>query len=254
MQTVLEKWVNPIYLNDDNLFDIRQSMLAKPYFKYAVLDNFFNIGPLTELLEQHQQLQFSEAQDRTCHKTGQLLPYDGSVVFANQQHVGYDLFNSPIWHNYLCEMTSTILNGPIRTEVKLRYHRPEADGFWIHTDSVIRDLVIICYFNHNWCFSDGGLLQLWRVDEEISSKSVVVEAPSGRLNILNNHRISTSTPGGGFSDNMRHDLVLIDQIIPGFNKVFICSLKNTNVYHSVTPSNGKPRTGFVQWLMENKNV
>lgn len=250
---VMSKWINPIYLDQTNIFNIQQSMLAKPYFKYAVLDNFFNVGPLTELLEQHDNLQFSEQDDRSCRHTGQLLPYDGSVVFADKTHIGSDLFFNSNWHNYLCYLSNTELQHPIRSEIKLRYHKPEADGFWIHTDSTIRDLVIICYFNHDWKASDGGLLQLWRIDEELSNDAINVETPIGRLDVLNNNRINTVTPGGGFRDNQTHDLVLIDQIVPGFNRVFICSLKNIDMYHSVTPSNGKPRTGFVQWLMENKN-
>ena len=71
------------------------------------------------------------------------------------------------------------------------------------------------------------------------------------MDFLNNHvRINTRTPGGGFKDNEDHDLVLIDQVVPVYNRVFICNFKDEPAYHSVTPSNGKERLGFVQWMFD----
>lgn len=244
--TSLSNWVNDIYLDDAYVEIIRESIRAKPVIKYAVLDNFFKIDKLDELIRHHQHLDFSEEKDRRA-STGEWLPYDGAVVFADKTNYGADLFFSEEWHSYLCYLCGVFLNNP-RTEIKLRYHKPFADGFWIHTDSTIRDLVIICYFNKDWTADDGGLLQLWRVDEVLSPASLRVDAPNGRLDFLKSQRIQTRTPGGGFPDNMPHDLVLIDQIVPAYNRIFICNFKDTPAYHSVTPSNGKVRQGFVQWL------
>lgn len=247
---VIDEWVNPIYLTDRVVADIKESIEAKPIIKYAVLDNFFREDRLDQLIERHKTLRFSVEQDRV--RNGQLLPYDGAVKFADKNDFGADLFFDDEWHRYCSYLTGTPLTFPAGTEVKLRYHRPEADGFWIHTDSVLRDMVIISYFNIGWTAKDGGLLQLWRVDEELSNSATHVDSPVGRLDCLvyDGHpkRINTRTPGGGFPDGKRHDLVLVDQIVPSYNRVFICDFKKSPAYHSVTPSNGKARTGFVQWL------
>lgn len=247
---ILEEWVNPYYLTDQGAEDIRQSVIAKPVIKYAVIDNFFNIKKLDELIEYHKHLEFSELDDRVT-RDGNILPYDGSVVFAKKGvHFGSELFFNDEWHRYCCYLTDTVINNP-RTEIKLRYHRPDAEGFWIHTDSIIRNMVIITYFNKGWTYADGGLLQLWRMDEATSPSAFEVNSPEGRLDFLTRHkRIKTRTPGGGFPDKRSHDLTLIDQIVPAYNRVFMCNFKHSLAYHSVTPSNGKSRLGFVQWISE----
>ncbi len=251
--SVLNKWLNPQYLDFDNIENIRQAIFAKPVAKYAALDNFFREEQLSQLIEHHQQLQFSEELDRRSRSDGQWLPYDGSVVFAQKdQHFGSDLFYAPEWHQYLCHLVGSHLEQPV-PEIKLRYHRPMADGFWVHTDSVIRSLVCICYFNKNWMLSDGGLLQIWRVDEELSPKAYRVQSTSGRLDFLSMPRIQTAAPGGGFPDGKMHDLVLVDQIVPAYNRVFVCNLQANPTYHSVTPSGNRARLGFVQWLSDANN-
>lgn len=252
MRTI-DKWVNPYYLQERVVRDIRESITAKPACKYAVLDNFFREEMLEQLIEAHKSLNFSEEMDRRSPKDGSWLPYDGAVVFARKnEHFGSELFYDTEWHRYLCYITDTKLDCPAKAEIKLRWHRPNADGFWIHTDSVIRSMVAICYFNKDWTADDGGLLQLWRVDEVESPHAEQVDSPKGRLDVLTKHkRIKTSTPGGGFPDRRPHDLILIDQVVPAYNRLFVCNFQKELAYHSVTPSNGKARLGFVQWLMEN---
>lgn len=248
----IDDWINPIYLEDRVVEDIRESILAKPIVKYAVLDNFFIENKIDALIEKHKSLSFSEQADRITN--GVVLPYDGSVKFADKDDLGADLFFDAEWHRYCAYLTHTTLSEPAGTEVKLRYHRGMADGFWIHTDSTIRDLVVIAYFNRDWKAADGGMLQLWRVEENLYQGSYKVNTPSGRMDFLSTQkRINTRTPGGGFTDKKEHDLVLIDQIVPTYNRVFICNLKDEPAYHSVTPSNGKPRIGFVQWLFDMNN-
>lgn len=252
---IIDEWINPIYLEERVVEDIRQSIRAKPVVKYAVVDNFFREEKLDELIQRHRTLEFSEEQDRV--RDGKLLPYDGSVKFAQKDDFGAELFFDEEWQRYCCYLTGTQLRFPIGTEIKLRYHRKNADGFWVHTDSVLRDMVVISYFNLGWAVEDGGLLQLWRVDEELSDTAYQVDSPEGRLGFLEQEenkqkRISTRTPGGGFPDGKRHDLTLIDQIVPAYNRVFFCNFRESAAYHSVTPSNGKSRTGFVQWMFNRK--
>jgi len=248
--SVLDKWINPYYLRDDVVERIRQDILAKPAAKYAVLDNFFIEEKLEELVAQHQTLQFNEELDRRAHKTGEWLPYDGALVYAKPgQHVGSDLFFDDEWHRYLAYLTHCKMNFPTTTDVKLRWHQKDANGFWVHTDSGIRTLVAIAYFNRDWKAEDGGLLQLWRVDEAQAAGAFEVESPKGRMDFLVKHkRIRTRTPGGGFDKPGAKDLVLIDQIVPCYNRIFINNYQDDPAFHSVTPSNGRERTGFVQWL------
>lgn len=250
MSSILDTWINDYYLLDETVENIRQAVTAKPSVKYTVLDNFFKVEMLDLLIEHHKTLPFNEEIDRRAHGTGEWLPYDGAVVFAKPGvHFGSDLFFDEEWHRYLAYLCHCNLKFPSATEVKLRWHKPDADGFWIHTDSTIRTLVAICYFNKGWKASDGGLLQLWRADEAISGVAPLVNSPTGRLDILTRHqRIRTSSPGGGFKDGKPHDMVLLDQVVPAYNRLFLCNYQGDPAYHSVTPSNGRERTGFVQWL------
>lgn len=249
--SVLHQWINPRYLDPDAISDIRESVWAKPTVKYAVLDDFFRRDKLDILIAAHATLKFSEEQDRRG-ANGVWLPYDGAVNFASRQHVGADLFYAADWHVLLCLFVHAALRTPAATEIKLRYHRPFADGFWIHTDSTIRSLVAITYFNKGWGASDGGLLQLWRVAEDNALGVPVVNSPTGRMDCLNAQRLHTASPGGGFADGRPHDLILIDQIVPTYNRLFVCNFELNPAYHSVTPSNGRDRTGMVQWLHKQR--
>src|SRR5690349_8231941 len=98
---ILDEWINDYYLSDAGVEDIRQSIYAKPSAKYAVLDNFFKINKIEELILHHASLSFNEAMDRRAHETGEWLPYDGAVVFAKPGvHFGSDLFFDKEWHQY----------------------------------------------------------------------------------------------------------------------------------------------------------
>lgn len=250
--SVLEKYLNPIYLNPNYIEDVRESIKAKPDVSYFTLDNFFREEIIEQFIEEHKKYEFSERLDKFSHD-GDLLPYDSSVVFAEPGvHFGSDLFFSEEWKKYCSYISTTEIPGNIGTEIKLRYHKPFAEGFWIHTDSENRDLVAICYFNKNWKASDGGLLQLWRVDEIQSENTPLVENPFGRLDCLNTKRLKTSSPGGGFSEPGYKDLILIDQIVPVYNRIFICNFRKNPAFHSVSPSMNKERTGFVQWMFQQQ--
>lgn len=244
--SILDKWINSYYLLDETVENIRESIIAKPSIKYAVLDDFFNTEILDSLIISYDHLKFSEKMDKIS-ENGDILPYDSSVCFADTQHFGSELFFDDEWHRYCCYLLGASTKKRT-TEVKMRRHKSYADGFWIHTDSTIRSMVIIAYFNKNWRVSDGALLQLWRVDEAKHDDAISINMPSGRMDFLNKHqRIRTRTPGGGFNDNGEHDLVLIDQIVPTYNRLFICNF-DSPVYHSITPSMSRERFGFVQWL------
>lgn len=246
--SLLESWLNEQYLDPNYINDLVETMRAKPEIKYLVLDNFFKQEKIDQFIEEHKKLKFSEKLDMYDHE-GKILPYDSAVSFMQSNNYGYELLFSEEWFNYLSKLTSCPVNDNSFTEVKLRYHKADAKGFWIHTDSSERSIVFICYFNKNWKVSDGGMLQLWRIDEcECQDTLVVDGAMDHKMNYLNNSRLRTSTPGGGFSDEKSHDLVLVDQILPIYNRVFISNLRANPTFHSVTPSADKERTGFVQWI------
>lgn len=257
---VLNEWINPMYLDPEYIEVLKETVKSKPEIKYLVLDNFFNENKLKELIEVHQKLDFSEAADRIL-PNGEVLPYDGSVNFATKNHVGGDLFFSKEWHDYTSNLVNLEIPHPRNTDVKLRMHDIDAQGFWIHSDSrggeFGRDIVIIGYFNKGWKMEDGGLLQLWRVEENQAPGILHVNPnmTTKRMDFLKeNIRLNVSGPGGGFENAERNneDLVLIDQIIPVYNRVFICNFKKNPAYHSVTPSNGKKRQNFVQWIYSTK--
>lgn len=249
--SVLDEWINPRYLDDAVVERIREDVSAKPGAKYTVLDDFLLESKLQELLEQHKTLQFNEELDRRAPGTGEWLPYDGALVYAKPgEHIGSDLFFSEEWHRYLAYLTHCQMDFPTQTDVKLRWHQKDAHGFWVHTDAVFRTMVAILYFNRDWKVEDGGLLQLWRPDEALAADVFEVNRPKGRMDFLaHQKRIRTSTPGGGFKDHKgAKDLVLVDQIVPAYNRIFINNYQDDPAYHSVTPSNGRERTGLVQWL------
>lgn len=248
--SVLSRWISPYYLRRSTIENIRQSVLAKPSMQYAVLDDFYREEALETLVIAHPGLPFSAENDRRA-ADGVWLPYDGAVHFASRDSVGGDLFFHVRWHEYCAYLISARLKTPCNTEIKLRYHRPYADGFWIHSDGNIRQFVAICYFNKGWEACDGGLLQLWRLDETLAAGVPEFQATTGRMDFLTHHRrLRTSTPGGGgeYGISGPRDFVLVDQIVPTYNRLFLCNFQSDPCFHSVSPSNAKVRYGFVQWI------
>jgi hypothetical protein len=247
--TVLEQWIESPYLSARRIDALVESAAAKPVAKYLVLDNFFRLDALARLREHCASLRYSD-DDRIAG--GQRLPYDSAVKFANASDVGWDLFNSPEWHAYCAKLVGATLTPGGKHVVKLRYHRPEATGFWIHTDAIEgeRSIAVIAYFDEGWSTKDGALLQLWREDEALALDVPRFDTsdPEKPLDILSRHRIRTQTPGGNGAPRQPRDFVLIDQIVPERNRVFICNLQSNPAWHSVTPSRGRARHGFVQWI------
>ena len=246
--SLLKSWLNEQYLDPNYINDLVETMKAKPEIKYLVLDNFFRKEKIDQLIEEHKKLEFSEKLDSITHD-GEILPYDSAVNWMQPDNYGYELLFSREWFDYLSKLASYPVSNEYYTEVKLRYHKADAKGFWIHTDSAERNIVFICYFNKNWKVSDGGILQLWRIDECECEDTIVADGTMNyKMTYLNNSRLHTSNPGGGFSDGRSHDLILVDQILPIYNRVFISNLQANPTFHSVTPSADKERTGFVQWI------
>jgi len=244
---LLEEWINPIYLNKDYIEDLKQTVKSKPEIKYLVLDNFFNVNKIDKFIEEYDKITFDEKQDQYS-PDGNHLPYDSALKWMDSSDYGYNFLTSTDWFKYLLNLFCITLNSGCWPEIKLRKHRADANGFWVHSDSCVRDLVFICYFNKNWKVEDGGMLQLWRIDECNCPNTLKANAElDKKMDCLNNVRINAIT-GGLNCPKDGHDLTLVDQILPIYNRVFICDLTANPTLHSVTPSNSRERFGFVEWL------
>lgn len=247
---ILKKWVTPYYLEPDTIQEIKASSQAKPFAKYACLDNFFNEAILDEYIEQHCHLEFSP-DDKG-------LPYDSKWAPARRGSLGGELFYHPSWHRLLAEYTDTkLVVGNGETSVKLRAHDPDSKGFWIHTDRTNRKSVVLAaltYLNKDWKESDGAILQLWAEaarTEPLSADAVEFrwkDYKDERLDFLNEHRTLTThlVKQGGVKPA---ELFLLDQITPEYNRLVVTDFVRDPAYHSITPSNGRSRYAIVQWLL-----
>lgn len=245
---VLQKWVNPYYLRPDVIEAIRESSIAKPYFSYASLDNFFNEDILDEYFEQHKKLNF-RADDPG-------LPYDSHVVYAEKgKSIGSEIFYHKPWHLLCAEYTGTTLENPgDKTGVKLRAHAGDSKGFWIHTDRTAQKdaaMAVLIYLNKNWKEDDGSLLQLWTEIDHVEPIETVdyswEEYGKKRLDYLN-ERYCLTTDLVTSKGLKPAELFLIDQITPEYNRIVLTDFIRDPAYHSITPGNGRTRFAVVQWL------
>lgn len=247
---VLQKWINPYYLEPEVMAAKRTSACAKPLVRYAILDDFFRVSAFDELIARHRELEF------VPDDVG--LNFDSSVVFAEaNKHFGSELFFSTDWHEYVSYIVGSDLLAPGRTLVRLRRHDPTAHGFWPHSDWVNdergrRAAFMLAYFNKDWRLEDGGIFQLWHPQP-------VTNGDAGALHRWNDYcgkRLSFLEAGEdvfvevpvGSLGFRKKKLTLIDQILPEYNRVMICDLTSDPVLHSVSPSRGRLREGFVQWV------
>ncbi|MEZ5542125.1 MAG: hypothetical protein R3F42_08780 [Pseudomonadota bacterium] len=249
---ILKKWVNPHYLDPAVIERIRAASRSKPFFKFAVLDDFFNEAMLAAYLEQHLQLEF-ETDDPG-------LPYDSSWAKAKMdESLGAELFYHEPWHRLLASYTGTTLEiGAGNTSVKLRKHDPDSKGFWIHTDRTKRKsavaLAALFYLNRQWKEEDGAILQLWAESgraEPVTEDAVEYhwkDYKERRLEFLNERYLLT-TDLVTYDAIRPAELFLIDQVLPEYNRLVVLDFLRDPAYHSVTPGNGRARYAVVQWLM-----
>ncbi len=59
--SILDEWINPRYLLDDFVESVREDVLAKPGAKYVVLDDFFQVHKIEELIEAHSTKNWTDA-------------------------------------------------------------------------------------------------------------------------------------------------------------------------------------------------
>jgi 2OG-Fe(II) oxygenase superfamily len=249
---VLARWIDPKYLSFSKACSLVEAAAAKPDAHYLVIDDFFSPEAADRLRVSLENMQFSEDLDRRA-PGGNLLPYDSAVKFADSSDVGWELFSDPAWHTYLATLVSARLHPERHSMIKLRRHRADAGGFWIHSDAIagVRSLVAIAYFNPHWNREDGGLLQIWREDGLSAPGAVEIEItnPEVPLHVLTKSpRIRTRTPGERVPGRRPRDFVLVDQIVPEYNRLFVCNIEVHPGWHAVTPSRRRPRYGFVQWV------
>lgn len=248
---VLKKWIKSYYLLPDTILRIKEGSKAKPFCKYAVLDNFFNNDIFEKYAEDHYKLVFN------ADDSG--LPYDSSWAMAKENSLGAELFYHQPWHNLLAEYTDTeLVIGSGNTSVKLRSHDSDSKGFWIHTDRTIRKsevaMAALIYLNKDWKQSDGAVLQMWA---EINRASLLNNEDvefrwkhykDKRLDFLS-ERNTLTTHVVKYDGVETAEVILLDQIMPEYNRLVVTDFVRDPAYHSITPSNGRIRHAIVQWLM-----
>jgi Rps23 Pro-64 3,4-dihydroxylase Tpa1-like proline 4-hydroxylase len=255
---ILKSWINPVYLDPEYIETLKETAKAKPDTKYLVLDNFFNKEKLDDLIKSYDNLEFMPPPEPRYQE--KKVIYDADAVHAEKdpnKYFGSELFFSEDFHRYISSLIGLTIESGYGSQLRLRSHKPDSNGFWIHTDKhgngTPKYMVALGYFNKNWKVEDGGLFQLWRL-EEVDYPNAVRVSPSESLELLNNTRINVSHPGGNFPNNEESkDMVMIDQIVPSYNRLVLINFKNSPAFHSINPSHGKNRKGFVLWLTEPKN-
>jgi hypothetical protein len=252
----LEQYINPIYLNLDYIAILQETVKSKPVAKYLVLDNFLREDFLEQVIAEHETLSF----DLNLHKSreGELMPYYGSSAYCPENSILGKFLYSEEWHKYALNLLNISPLSLRKTEVELRRHEENAGGFWMHTDTAgggagPRDLVITLYYNKDWKLEHGGMLQFWRmceVDDLNTPFYGKEEGIKGPMDFYNQPRIKIVPAGDYPFKDIPKDFVLIDQVLPVYNRIFLLNATAGNDYHSVSPSYGKVRQGFVQRLIK----
>ena len=67
-----------------------------------------------------------------------------------------------------------------------------------------------------------------------------------RLDFLNDRYLMTIELAG--TTFQAGKVMLLDQVVPAYNRVVFCDYTFDPAYHSVTPGNGRTRYSIVQWL------
>ncbi len=242
----LSSWIHPQFLSSDAL---REAALTQRRVRYVVADNFFRANKLKEFEAAMQDAALQEDDvGSNYHSTALRVDRESDVPFIR-------FLMSSEWHNFASHVLDSTLRLPGESTIKWRRHPHEARGFWIHTDQDSekpKALAILCYLNKRWQTRDGGLLQIW--DHAAPSSNphsrrsfLWADYLEQRLDFLETEKtveIEVAATSGGQVARME----LLDQIVPTYNRVVFMDFQYSSAFHAVTPSHGKLRKGFLQWL------
>jgi hypothetical protein len=243
LMDLLESWIADSYLASERVQALVESSAAKPVARYLVLDDFFRPEAAGRLRDHALKLRFTP-DDRHVNSRR----YECELKQADSSDVGWDLFSAPEWHAYCAKLVGATISSPSKHGLKFRRHPEDAVGFWIHTDFAPgeRSIIVMVYLNESWRLSDGALLQMWRENETLAPGAPKYELQDPERKVPHEIRFHTST-AEGVAPKPR-DFVLVDQIVPEYNRLFVCNLQASPGWHSVTPSRGRPRYGMAQWI------
>lgn len=257
--SLLEKYINPIYLTTEGKNKIKEDLKSKSFNSYITLDHFFIESMLEDMRKEQENVIFNPHADSRLNTDSNIkFPFDGAAAECDPDTLLGELLYSREWYKYFLEILDI---DPVRVwpVIKIRYNKENAKGYWLHNDKpgapigFERITTILAYFNKNWTVEDGGLLQIWQESpvKNLSTPSYDKEDyidTDKALNFLEQPRINIWPYGAEWGSDEKKDFVLVDQIVPTYNRVVIFNLNKNPLYHSVTPNYGKRRDGFIQWL------
>lgn len=237
MNSILEKWINPYYLEAQTIKNLQQTCLSRPYLNYLVIDNFFNLSYLKDRLTK-------SGDDFKWHETSQT--FRRPLIKENPLS---EIFLSKQWGQYLKKISGgdpdTKGTNIVSQQIK---QAKDCNGYWIHSDKMspgrTKKIISLFYLNKNWKLSDGGMLQIWQEVAPETSKhfpkfrveDYINPIKPKKLNFLNDEtEVTIIEPAHTRS------LLLIDQILPIENRLVVMNLSNNPGYHSVTPNMNKQR-------------
>ena len=277
---ILKKWINTKYLDQKNIEKLRDDCRSKPHVKYLVLDEIFRPEILDEYFKKHKQLPFKPDDigkpDDSLVVFGSPNEIGGELFF----HAPWQLLVSQ-----LCG--TEIKKAGKETAVKLRKHVGDLKGFWIHTDRAVSNpakIASLVYLNKNWTAADGSLFQIWQalsterggriklveVDYEKALRGILEQGrkisefqgistlgdlkadfkwddlKGKQLDVLNEEKIFPADISAMLGIES-HQMILLDQIIPTYNRMVLIEFTENPAYHSITPSSGRERYAIVQW-------
>jgi hypothetical protein len=251
--SLLEEYINPIYLTLEGKERIKEDLKAKPNGSYVVLDHFFKEDILNKIVQEYNGYLFDPKADSII--ANNLAPFDGAAAEADPDTYLGALLYSKEWYAYCLELLDM---NPLRIFpiIKIRYNESDAKGYWIHNDKMTfngmqKFCTILGYFNKGWKLQDGGLLQIWQ-SSPVNVKNIpsyeVEEYLDRELFLLEQNRINIMPYSEYWESNDKKDFILVDQIVPSYNRIVIFNLNDKALHHSVTPNKGRRRYGFIQWL------
>ena len=241
---VLSGWIRPEWHDPRPL---AEQARVRPWVRWVVADDFFEEHRLDALVAHHSQLEYAEDDvGLNYHSTA-------ARVDGRPEVTGAELLLEPLWHRYAAFVMGAVLVQPGRTVIKYRRHPPDARGFWLHTDrdhGQPKALAVLGYLNRGWRAEDGGALQLWATEPagpEDPQPLRWADFEGRRLEFLR-REVALVIEAADVVGVLPVRARLLDQVLPRYNRLVFLDFQSGPGFHSVTPSEGRTRAGFLQWL------
>ncbi len=185
----LKKWINPEYLKEDKIIEIRNNFLKAPYYPHLSLDNF---------LIEEKALKLYEALKNEDYylEDHDLYQFLRTIDFKNTKNKLINEFRNFLMEDETISFFEKLTNSKINKKIMDLHSLKLLDTHYLlcHDDLVLgRQFAFIFNLSKNWTKEFGGEFEVFASDENGNVKGDIIKSIVPIFNRFNLFRVQKNS-------------------------------------------------------------